>query len=139
MAVAIDVGDAVDIHPTNKQDVGKRLAQGALNQVYGCKKVIPSGPVCRLAKREGSQVRISFDHVAEGLVANGGKPCGFAIAGSDGKYVWARAKIEKDTVVIWHAKISRPVTVRYAWANNPEVNLYNTAQLPAVPFQAKVN
>ena len=135
MAVAIDIGDAEDIHPTNKQDVGKRLALNALAKVYG--KDIPySGPMYKSMKTEGSKIRLQFEHTDNGLKTKGSKKLkGFAIAGADKKFVWAKAKIEGDDVVVWNSKIKSPVAVRYAWANNPICNLYNGADLPASPFR----
>ncbi len=135
LALAIDIGDAADIHPKNKQDVGKRLGLWALAKVYG-RPVVYSGPVYRSMKVEEKKIRLSFDHVGGGLVARGGPAVkGFSIAGADGKFVWADAKIEGDTVVVWSDKIPQPVSVRYAWADNPVCNLYNKADLPTCPFR----
>ncbi len=135
MAVIIDIGDAADIHPKNKQDVGNRLALWALATTYGQKDLVYSGPLYKSMKVEGDKVRISFDHLGGGLVAKGDKLTGFAIAGADKKFVHAQAKIEGDTVVVWSEKVANPVVVRYAWANNPVCNLYNKAGLPASPFR----
>jgi sialate O-acetylesterase len=133
-AVSIDIGDANDIHPKNKQDVGRRLAFNALARDYG-KQVEYSGPVYRDMKREGNQIRLSFDH-AEGLQARGGELKQFAIAGVDRQFVWADARIEGEEVVVSSPEVSEPVAVRYAWANNPVgCNLYNGARLPASPFR----
>jgi sialate O-acetylesterase len=133
-AVAIDIGEANDIHPKNKQEVGRRLALNALAKNYG-KQVEYSGPVYREMKREGNQIRLLFDY-AEGLEARGGKLKQFAIAGADKKFVWADAKIDGDVVVVSSPEISEPVAVRYAWAHNPAgCNLYNGAGLPASPFR----
>ncbi len=137
MAVAIDIGEADDIHPRNKQDVGKRLALAALAIAYG-QKIVYSGPIFRSLRREANRVRIFFDHVGSGLIAKGDKLVGFAIAGEDGKFVWANALIEGNSVVVWSEKIMRPVEVRYGWADNPECNLYNREGLPASPFRARV-
>ncbi len=134
MAVAIDIGDANDIHPRNKQDVGKRLALWALALTYG-QKVEYSGPIYREMRIEGDKIRIFFDHADGGLVAKGGELKGFAIAGADRKFHWARARIEGDTVVVWSEEVPQPVAVRYAWADNPDCNLYNKAGLPAPPFR----
>jgi sialate O-acetylesterase len=135
LAVAIDIGEANNIHPLNKQAVGNRLALWALANVYG-RPVVFSGPVFRSMKVEGGKIRLSFDHLGGGLIARGESALkGFAIAGADGKFVWADAKIEGDTVVVRSDKISRPVTVRYAWSDNPVCNLYNKAGLPATPFR----
>ena len=133
MAVAIDIGGE-DLHPRNKLDVGRRLAAWALADVYG-EKVVPSGPLFNGFSIEGDKVRIKFKH-ALGLKTNdGGAVKGFAIAGDDRKFVWAEARIEGQTVVVWSPSISKPVAVRYAWADNPAVNLYNKAGLPASPFR----
>ncbi|MBN1942700.1 MAG: 9-O-acetylesterase [Phycisphaerae bacterium] len=137
MAVAIDIGDENDIHPRNKQDVGKRLALWARAKVYG--QDIPySGPMYKDMKVEGNKIRLSFDHVNGGLVSRDNKPLeGFAVAGEDGKFVWAEAKIDGETVLVWSDKVSEPRAVRYAWANNPACNLYNKAGLPACPFRTE--
>lgn len=135
LAVAIDIGDEADIHPKNKQDVGKRLAFWARAKIYG-QDVPYSGPMYKDMKAEGNKIRISFDHVNGGLVSKDDKPLeGFAVAGKDGKFVWADAKIDGETVLVWSDKVAEPAAVRYAWANNPACNLYNKANLPAVPFR----
>jgi sialate O-acetylesterase len=135
MAVINDIGAANDIHPRNKQDVGKRLALWALANSYG-KKIVYSGPLFKSMKIEGKTAVISFDHVGGGLVANGDGPLkGFAIAGEDKKFVWADAKIEGETVVVSSDAVPNPVAVRYAWADNPVCNLYNKEGLPASLFR----
>ena len=134
LACIIDIGDAADIHPKNKQDVGLRLALGALGTVYG-QKIEFSGPQFKAAKFEGGKVRISYSHVDGGLVVKGDKLVGFAIAGKDRKWAWADAAIEGDTVVLSSAAVTEPAAVRYAWGNNPPNSLYNKADLPAVPFR----
>ncbi len=135
MAVAIDIGDAQDIHPKNKQDVGKRLALWALAKTYGQKNLVFSGPLYKSMNMEGNKIRIRFEFADGGLTAKGNKPTGFAIAGKDKKFVWAEAKIDGDTVVVWSDKVPEPAAVRYAWADNPICNLYNQAGLPASPFR----
>ena len=135
MAVTIDIGEANSIHPTNKQDVGKRLALWALAKTYG-KDIEYSGPLYQLMEIKGNKAVLHFEHVGGGLVAGGGGQLrGFAIAGPDKKFVWADAKIEGDTAVIISDKVSEPVAVRYGWAINPVCNLYNKAGLPASPFR----
>ncbi len=139
MAVIIDIGDAVDIHPKDKQDVGKRLELAALAVAYD-KKLVYSGPVYKAAKTEGNAVYLSFDHVGGGLVAglnnkDSGKLLGFAIAGADRRFVWADAAISGDTITVSSPQVARPVAVRYAWAVNPVCNLYNRENLPATPFR----
>jgi sialate O-acetylesterase len=135
MAVTIDIGEEKDVHPRNKQDVGKRLARVALAKTYG-KEVEYSGPVYDSMQVEGDTIRLKFMH-NDGLVAKSGEPLKqFSIAGADGKFVWADAKIEDGTVVVSSPQVSAPATVRYAWGDNPEgANLYNAAGLPAVPFR----
>jgi sialate O-acetylesterase len=135
MAVALDIGDGADIHPRNKQDVGRRLAFNALNQTYGYRDVTPCGPLFRSAVREGGAIRVSFDVVDGGLECRGDKLSGFAVAGADRRYVWADARIEGEQVVVSSPDVPQPVYVRYGWADNPEIGLYNPAGLPAAPFQ----
>ena len=135
-AVIIDIGDAGDIHPRNKQDVGKRLALAALGQTYG-KQLVYAGPLYESMAVEGKTIRVKFNHVGAGLEAKGGEELkGFAIAGADGKFVWAQAAIDGETVVVQHADIAEPKAVRYAWADNPVCNLYNKDGLPASPFRS---
>jgi sialate O-acetylesterase len=135
MATIIDIGDADNIHPKDKQDVGKRLALWALAKTYG-KEIVYSGPLYKSMEVKGSQIVLHFDDVGSGLVAGGGEPLkGFAIAGVDRKFVWADAIIEGDRVVVSSDQVSEPVAVRYAWANNPVCNLYNKEGLPASPFR----
>ncbi|MBI1929950.1 sialate O-acetylesterase [Candidatus Poribacteria bacterium] len=136
IAVAIDIGDAADIHPKNKQEVGRRLALAAQSIAYG-KEVVYSGPIYASMTTEGNKVRLRFmPHTADGLMAKGDEPLkGFAIAGQDHKFVWADARIDGDTVVVWSDQVPHPVAVRYAWADNPVCNLYNKAGLPASPFR----
>ncbi|MCA9311159.1 MAG: hypothetical protein KDA21_08130 [Phycisphaerales bacterium] len=135
MAVAIDIGEANDIHPRNKRDVGARLARWALHDVYGKDSVTPSGPVPVGHEIKGDAIVISFEH-ADGLrTTDGAGPRSFAIAGEDRVFHWAEARIEGATVVVHTAAVSRPTAVRYAWADNPAVNLVNGAGLPATPFR----
>lgn len=156
-AVLIDLGESGDIHPMRKKEVGDRLALIALAQDYG--RTIPfSGPVYQSLKVEGNKARLSFKHTDQGLVAaplpatypvqtreNKNEPLvrnspkseleGFAICGADKQWVWADAKIEGSDVLVWCDKVPVPVAVRYAWADNPNANLYNGAGLPASPFR----
>lgn len=134
MAVTIDVGEAEDIHPRDKQTVGKRLADWALAKVYD-KQVAASGPLYKSSRRNGSEIVVSFDYVDRGLVAKGGKLEGFAIAGEDRKFVWANARIDGKHVVVSSDSVASPESVRYAWADNPRATLYNAAGLPASPFR----
>ncbi len=135
MAVAIDIGEALDIHPKNKKDVGGRLAQWALCRTYH-KHMAPSGPLYQSMTIEGSRVRLRFAHVAGGLVAKDGKLKTFHIAGADRIFKSADAIIEGDTLVVSSPEVEKPMAVRYAWADNPEgCNLYNAVGLPASPFR----
>jgi sialate O-acetylesterase len=137
LASAIDIGEAADIHPKNKQDVGRRLALNALALTYK-QPVEYSGPVYRSMKIEGDKIRLTFDHAA-GMMAKDGTLQGFAIAGVDKKFVWADARIEGNTVVVSSSQVGQPVAVRYAWANNPVATLYNAAGLPALPFRTDID
>ncbi len=136
MAVAIDLGEWNDIHPDNKKDVGLRLALAARKLVYG-EDIVYSGPLYKSYSIEGNKIILSFDHTGSGLVTNDGEELAeFAIAGADKKFVWAKAKIENDQVIVWHEDIKDPKYVRYAWADNPvNPNLYNRDGLPASPFR----
>lgn len=137
MAVIIDVGNADDIHPKNKQDVGKRLALAALKKVYG--QGVYTSPTYESMQIDGNVVRIKFKETGKGLVVknNYGYVNGFTVAGADKKFHWAKATIENEnTVVISCDAVAEPIAVRYAWANNPhDVNLYNSEGLPADPFR----
>jgi len=156
-AILIDIGESGDIHPRNKKDVGQRLARIALAKDYG-QDIVYSGPVYKSQKVEDGKIRLTFDQLGGGLVAhpvpetfdvqtltdkkealtrNSPKSEieGFAICGEDKQWVWADAKIDGDNVIVWSDKVAKPVAVRYGWANNPTVNLYNKAGLPASPFR----
>jgi sialate O-acetylesterase len=133
MAVTIDIGDPHDIHPANKQDVGRRLALVALRQVYG-RQVAASGPVFRDMERRGANLVIHFDH-ANGLKLEGDPARGFLIAGGDGRFLPATASVDGETVVVSAAEAPEPVAVRFGWENNPTVALRNSAGLPAAPFR----
>jgi sialate O-acetylesterase len=137
MAVAIDLGEWNDVHPLNKEDVGKRLALAAQKIAYGDDEVVHSGPIYESMKIEGNKIILTFTHCGAGLICRGGAELKhFAIAAADKKFVWARAKVEGDTIVVWNEDVTHPVAVRYAWADNPEgVNLYNREGLPASPFR----
>jgi len=132
----IDLGEWNDIHPLNKKDVGIRTALAADKVAYG-KKVICSGPEFENYSINDSKVELSFNNVANGLQIKNGKSLnGFAIAGKDGQFIWAHAKIKGDKVIVWHEDIKKPKEIRYAWADNPDkANLYNSKGLPAVPFR----
>jgi sialate O-acetylesterase len=133
MAVTIDIGDANNVHPADKQDVGARLALGARAIAYG-EKVEYAGPLFRQATVEGEGMRVWFDH-ADGLQARGGELIGFEIAGADKKFVGAVGRIEGRSVFVSNHDVPRPMYVRYGWRNTTTViNLYNEAGLPASPF-----
>ena len=151
MAVIIDLADAHnpnDIHPKNKQDVGGRLAQYALNQTYGKKNLVASGPMYSGHKIKGNQIHVSFKNIGQGLMVGrkdklnptieikNGTLKHFSIAGDDKKWYWADAKIIENKVVISSKEVKKPVAARYAFTMNPaDANLYNKEGLPAGPFR----
>jgi len=133
-AVIIDIGEANDIHPTNKQDVGSRLAQSAFKVAYGM-EAVDSGPVYSSMQKDGNGIRVAFDHTHGGLIASGTALYGFSIAGEDKEFHWAQARIEGNEVIVSSPDEPNPVAVRYGWANNPVCNLYNADGLPTSPFR----
>ena len=148
MAVIIDVGEARDIHPKNKFDVGERLALWALKNEYGRKAIVCSGPLYKSMEVVDGKIRVRFDYTGGGLMIGkkddrqpavedqGGKLRRFAIAGEDKKWYWADAAIDGETVVVSSPDVPKPVAVRYAFSMNPEgCNLYNKEGLPASPFR----
>jgi sialate O-acetylesterase len=149
MAVAIDIGDAMDIHPKNKFDVGERLARWALKHQYG-QELECSGPLFQSMERDGARIVVAFDHVGQGLMVgrkngrdnveevSGGKLDRFAISGEDGKWYWADAEIQGNRVICTHPSVIAPVAVRYAMSMHPDgANLYNRDGLPASPFSSR--
>lgn len=136
MAVTIDVGDSDNIHPKDKQDVALRLSLAARAIAYG-EPIEYSGPIFRQVTEEGRSLRVWFDHTKGGLTSKNGVLRGFEVAGSNQKYFPAQATIDGDTVAVSSPSVPVPVAVRYGWAANPDCNLYNGANLPALPFQAK--
>jgi len=135
MAVATDIGERKNVHPKNKQDVGDRLSRIALANVYG-HKIEFSGPMYESMKGEGNSIRVNFSH-ADGLVARDGTLKWFEVAGADGKFVSADAKIDGKSVIVSNPEVSAPVAVRNAWVNYPEGgHLYNSAGLPAAQFRS---
>lgn len=134
IVVTTDNGDSLDIHPRNKELVGKRLSLWALHNQYGKKKIEVSGPLYKSMKIEDGRIRIKFDY-AKGLRPQNSSLTEFTIAGSDQVFVPARASIEGNTVVVWSDEIKDPVAVRFAWRNIPRADLYNGAGLPASPFR----
>jgi sialate O-acetylesterase len=134
IAMAVDIGNAADIHPLNKQEVGRRLALSALAITYG-KNLEWSGPWYHSMEITDHGIRLTFDHARGGLVTKGARLNGFAIAGEDRKFVWADAVIEGTTVLVSSPDVAKPVAVRYGWDANPTCNLFNKQNLPAVPFR----
>jgi len=134
MAVITDIGNIKNIHPTNKQEVGRRLALWALGTTYG-KELVYSGPLYKSMEVEGGKVRLSFSHTGGGLVAKDGKLTHFTIAGADKKFVPAAAEIDGGQVVVSSDKVKQPVAVRFGWTDTAEPNFFNKAGLPASPFR----
>lgn len=136
MAVTVDIADLKDIHPKNKQDVGKRLALWGLARTYGKTGLEYSGPLYKAMAVEDAKIRVMFDHVGAGLVSRDGKPLSwFEIAGEDRKFVKADAAIDGDTVVVSSSEVAKPVAVRLGWSRKAEPNLSNKEGLPASPFR----
>lgn len=136
MVVTVDAGDPDNVHPPDKQTVGARLALAARAVAYG-ENVEYSGPLFRQAAPEADGIRVWFDHAAHGLIAKGDTLQGFEIAGDDGRFVAATARIDGETVVAGNAQVAEPKYVRYGWANAPTVNLFNSDGLPASPFTSE--
>lgn len=140
MAVAIDAGEWNDIHPLDKQTVGERLALGALKVAHGKKSLLASGPSLKKIKVNGNKLELAFADTGKGLQARGGELRYIAIAGADKKFVWAKADFKGNKLLVWADSVAEPKWVRYAWADNPAgANLYNSAGLPASPFEASVS
>jgi sialate O-acetylesterase len=135
MAITIDIGDEKDIHPKNKQEVGRRLSLWALGEVYGKQVPATSGPLPAGHDVRGSEVVLSFKHTDGGLQAKGGELAGFTIAGADKVWKPAQARIDGAVVIVSSAEVKQPVAVRYAWQDWPTCNFYNGAGLPASPFR----
>jgi sialate O-acetylesterase len=134
LAVITDVGEEKDIHPKKKAPVGGRLAIAARGIAYG-QTIEHSGPIYKSLKIKGDKAVVSFEHTDGGLESRGGELKGFAICGSDRKFVWAKAEIDGDKVTVSSAEVPQPVAVRFGWADFPVVNLWNRAGLPACPFR----
>lgn len=134
MAVTTDIGNIKDIHPRNKQEVGRRLALAALAKTYG-QDIVYSGPIFKSAETDGHSMRVTFEHAA-GLTTNDGEVIShFELAGKDLKYAPATAKVDGDALIVTAEGISQPVTVRFGWHQTAEPNLVNGAGLPASPFR----
>jgi sialate O-acetylesterase len=136
-AVIYDIGDAEDVHPKNKKDVGKRLSLIALHKDYGKNDIVFSGPTFHAIEVKGNKIIISFDNIGTGLQSSDkyGYVKGFAIAGKDRMFKWAKAYIENGQVIVYNENIAQPVAVRYAWGNNTDAGLFNKEGLPAIPFR----
>jgi sialate O-acetylesterase len=138
MAVITDIGHPTDIHPTQKEPVGQRLAFAARALAYG-EKIEYSGPLYQAMKAKGNKIAVNFTHVGGGLVAKDGDLKGFTIAGADGKFVPAKAEIKGANVIVSAEGVTDPKAVRYGWANVPDVNLFNKEGIPASPFRTDVD
>jgi sialate O-acetylesterase len=134
LAVSIDIGEAGNLHPPRKAEIGERLALWALGTTYR-KKVEYSGPIYKSMAVQGKEIRIRFDHVGSGLQAHGETLRGFTIAGPDKNFHRAIARTDGDSVIVSSSDVETPVAVRYAWADSPDCNLYNKEGLPASPFR----
>ena len=135
MAVTVDISDLDDIHPKNKQEVGRRLSLWALAKTYGLSDLVYSGPLYKAMTVEDGRIRISFDHTGTGLRTSDSRPPNwFEIAGADKNFVTAQAKIDGNTVLVWSDAVPRPVAVRFGWHEEAEPNLINKEGLPASPF-----
>ncbi len=135
LAIAIDVGDAADIHPVDKKEVGERLALVALAKHYD-RDVAYSGPRLAAVERVPHALRLRFTHTDGGLVVKGDRLGEFSVRGEDGRWHWAYATLDGDTVIVSSSDVPHPVAVRYAWQSNPEATLFNGAGLPAIPFES---
>jgi sialate O-acetylesterase len=136
MAVTTDISTVTDIHPKNKQEVGRRLALWALAKDYGKKDIVYSGPLFKSARFDGAKAILAFEHTAGGLKSRNGEPLShFQIAGEDKKFVPAKAEIVGESVTVTVENVAKPVAVRFGWAHDAEPNLANKAGLPASPFR----
>ena len=136
IAVTTDIATLGDIHPPNKQDVGKRLALWALARDYGRSGLVYSGPLYRSHETEDGKIRIRFDHAGRGLSSRDGQPLTeFTVAGADQKFVPAEAQIDGDSIIVWSEEIAAPAAVRFGWRNVAQPNLMNKDGLPASPFR----
>jgi sialate O-acetylesterase len=135
MVVTMDIGNLKNIHPGNKQEVGKRLANWALAKDYGFINTAYAGPVYRVMLKEGSKVRVYLDNASGGLTSFGNELVGFQIAGADGVFKPAKATIEEKSVVVYSDEVPVPVAVRFGWNSTDVTNLFNVLGLPAAPFR----
>jgi sialate O-acetylesterase len=137
MVVTTDVGESNNIHPAQKEPVGVRLALAARALAYG-EEIEYSGPIYESSKVEGNRLILSFTHIGSGLLAKGGELKGFTIAGQDKNFLPAQAEIRGENVIVYNESVSNPTSVRYAWENVPDVNLFNKEGLPASPFRSDI-
>ncbi len=136
LAITIDLGNPLDVHPSRKYEVGRRLALWALGTEYE-KDIVYSGPLYESMEIKDGLASLKFIHTGDSLIAKDGPSLrGFAMAGEDGKFYWAEAKIVNQEVILTCDKVPSPVAVRYGWQGNPDCNLYNSANLPASPFRS---
>ena len=136
MAVTLDIGNPENIHPANKQDVGKRLALWALAKTYGKENLVYSGPLYRDMSLDGDRIRVRFDHTGSGLATKDGQPpTWFTVAGADSSFVEAVAEIQGNEIVVSSPKVPNPIAVRYAWDEEAQPNLSNKEGLPAAAFR----
>ena len=135
MVVTTDIGDVNDVHPKNKQEVGRRLALWALSKTYDHNDILCSGPLYKSMRIEENKIRIYFDFVGSGLAARGESLRDFSIAGKDRNFVPAKANIDGKTVVVWSDQVDKPVSVHFGWSNTSSPNLFNKESLPASPFR----
>jgi sialate O-acetylesterase len=134
MAVTLDIATVMNIHPPFKKEVGERLANLALAKDYG-KDVRFQGPVYKSMKVDGRTIKVQFDNSENGLTAKDGKLSEFEIAGKDGKFNKAEAKIVNNEVWVTSPKVAEPLSVRYCWRNGASASLFNSAGLPALQFR----
>jgi sialate O-acetylesterase len=140
MAVVTDITNLYDIHPRNKQEVGRRLSLWALAKTYGQEGLVYSGPLFRSMEKGGGRIRLRFDHVGSGLISLNGQPLNwFEIAGPDRMYYKARAEIQGDSILVWSPRVKAPASVRMGWHQLAVPNLGNREGLPASPFRTDSN
>jgi sialate O-acetylesterase len=134
MVVTLDIGDTTNIHPANKEEVGRRLSLWALSNVYNRKGIVYSGPLYKDIVIDGNKAIVSFSHTAGALVARGGPLKWFEVAGKDGNFVKAKAVIEGNKIFVTSKMVPHPIAVRFAWADKAIPHLFNKAGLPASTF-----
>jgi len=135
MAVTMDIGNLKDVHPTNKQDVGRRLAAIAFAKDYGFKDVVYSGPMYKKMKVKNGKARLFFEYAEGGLVGKDGELGDFVIAGADEKFYPGQARIDGETILVWSDEVAEPKAVRFGWSNKSDSTFFNKAGLPASSFK----